>query len=69
MMSGILSQTNLLIFPLFAFVLFSSIFAGVLFWVFRPGSRAVYDARSRMALELEDNSSPPAQLGPCSPHR
>jgi cbb3-type cytochrome oxidase subunit 3 len=63
MMSGILSQTNLLIFPLFAFVLFSSIFAGVLFWVFRPGSRAVYDARSRMALEGTDTDTLNASEG------
>ena len=63
MMSGILSQTNLLIFPLFAFVLFSSIFTGVLFWVFRPGSRAVYDARSRMILEGNDTDTLNASEG------
>jgi cbb3-type cytochrome oxidase subunit 3 len=63
MMSGILSQTNLLFFPLFAFVLFSSIFAGVLFWVFRPGSRAVYDARSRMVLEGNETDTLNASEG------
>ena len=63
MMSGVLSQTNLLYFPLFAFVLFGSIFAGVLFWVFRPGSRAVYDARSRMALEGTDTDTLNASEG------
>jgi|JI10StandDraft_1071094.scaffolds.fasta_scaffold3092836_2 cbb3-type cytochrome oxidase subunit 3 len=63
MMSGILSQTNLLIFPLFAFVLFCSIFVGVLFWVFRPGSRAVYDARSRMVLEGNDTDTLNASEG------
>ena len=63
MMSGILSQTNLLFFPLFAFVLFSSIFMGVLFWVFRPGSRAVYDVRSRMALEGNDTDTLNASEG------
>lgn len=51
MNAATLSQTPLIIFPLFAFVLFSSIFVGAIFWVFRPGSRALYDARSRMVLD------------------
>lgn len=57
MNSAILSQTDLIIFPVFAFVLFASIFAGVLFWVFRPGSRAVYDARSRMSLDDNETAT------------
>jgi cbb3-type cytochrome oxidase subunit 3 len=55
MMAGVLSQTHLLAFPLFAVVLFSSIFVGMLFWVFRPGSRRIYDERSRMILETPDS--------------
>jgi cbb3-type cytochrome oxidase subunit 3 len=40
---------------LFAVVLFSSIFVGMLFWVFRPGSRRIYDERSRMVLDTPDS--------------
>ena len=64
MMSGILSQTTMVYFPLFAFVLFASIFTGVLFWVFRPGSSATYDARGRMALDDDSaNDNPTASEG------
>jgi cbb3-type cytochrome oxidase subunit 3 len=55
-MSGVLSQTDLLAFPLFAVVLFCSIFVSMLFWVFRPGSRSIYDARSRMILDTPETN-------------
>ena len=54
MMSGTLSQTHLAVFPIFAFVLFFALFTGMLVWIFRPGARAIYDARGRMALESDD---------------
>ncbi len=56
MISEQLSQTDLLVFPLFAVVLFSSIFVGMLMWVFRPGARAGYEARGRMILDGNDTT-------------
>lgn len=47
----ILSQTDYLIFPLIAVVAFFLFFLATLIWVYRPGGKAVYDARSRLALE------------------
>lgn len=51
MKNFVLSQTDYLVFPLIAFVLFFAIFIAVLFWVYRPGSKAVYADRSRLALD------------------
>lgn len=65
MISGTLSQTDLLIFPLFAVVLFTGIFVGMLFWVFRPGGRALYEARGRMVLDDgNDSETSNASEGP-----
>lgn len=50
MNSFVLSQTDYLVFPLIAVVLFFSFFVAMLFWVFRPGARAIYAERSRLAL-------------------
>lgn len=47
----VLSQTDLLILPLIAVVLFFAVFVAALAWVLRPGAREAYDARSRLALD------------------
>jgi len=47
----ILSQTNLLWPPLVAVVLFVTVFAAMLAWIYRPGARAAYEARARLPLE------------------
>jgi len=46
----ILSQTDFLIFPLIAVVAFFVFFVATVIWVYRPGGRVVYDARSMLAL-------------------
>ena len=50
----ILSQTSHLIFPLISVVLFSGIFLGAVAWIFRPGSKAKYDERSRAILDDQE---------------
>jgi len=47
----ILSQTDHLVFPLIAVVLFVAIFLIALWRVLRPGARARYEAQARSALE------------------
>lgn len=47
----VLSQTDLLILPLIAVVMFFTLFVAALAWVLRPGAREAYAARSRLALE------------------
>ncbi len=51
MKNFVLSQTDYLVFPLIAVVLFFVFFVAMLFWVYRPGSKAVYADRSQLALE------------------
>lgn len=51
MKNFVLSQTDWLVFPLIAVVLFFAFFVAMLVWVYRPGSKAVYADRSRLALE------------------
>lgn len=50
MKNFVLQQTDLLVFPLIAFVLFFAFFLAMLVWVYRPGGKAVYAERSRLAL-------------------
>lgn len=47
----VLSQTDLLILPLIAVVMFFAIFVAALAWVLRPGAQAVYAQRSQLALD------------------
>lgn len=47
----ILSQTEWTVFPLITAVLFFAIFAGALFWIFRPGAKKVYNDRSLMVFD------------------
>lgn len=47
----VLSQTDLLVLPLIAVVMFFTLFVAALAWVMRPGAREAYAARSRLALE------------------
>lgn len=51
MKADILSQTDLLVFPLVAVVMFTLIFSAVLVWIMRPGARAVYADRSQMVFD------------------
>lgn len=51
MKNFVLSQTDYLVFPLIAVVLFFVFFVAMLMWVYRPGSKAVYAERGRRALE------------------
>lgn len=51
MKNFVLQQTDLLVFPLIAVVMFFAIFVAACVWVWRPGARAAYDARSRLALD------------------
>ncbi len=51
MKNFVLSQTDYLVFPLIAVVLFFAFFVAMLVWVYRPGSKATYADRSRRALE------------------
>jgi cbb3-type cytochrome oxidase subunit 3 len=37
--------------PAFVLLLFLALFAGMLVWIFRPGSKATYDRDARLPLE------------------
>ncbi len=50
----ILAQTDYLVFPLIAVVLFVIVFGAALAWVYRPGSKEIYAARSRMVFSDEE---------------
>jgi len=50
MKNFVLAQTDYLVFPLIAVVMFFIFFVAMLVWVYRPGSKAVYAERSRRAL-------------------
>lgn len=54
MKSFILSQTDFLVFPLIAVVMFFAVFTGVLLWIYRPGSREVHAQRSRLVFDREE---------------
>lgn len=54
MNSFVLSQTDYLVFPLIASVLFVSIFTLMLMWVFRPGARAVHRQRAHLVFDRND---------------
>lgn len=54
MKAFVLSQTDLLVYPLIAVVMFSAIFMLVLAWVYRPGGREIYAERGRMVLDNDD---------------
>lgn len=56
MKAAILSQTDWLVFPLIAVVMFTIIFASVLLWIMRPGARSVYQARSEMVFDSNERS-------------
>lgn len=47
----VLSQTDLLILPLIAVVMFFALFVAALAWVLRPGAQRVYAERSQLALD------------------
>lgn len=51
MKTFVLQQTDLLVFPLIAVVLFFAIFIAACVWVWRPGAREAYAAHSRLALD------------------
>jgi cbb3-type cytochrome oxidase subunit 3 len=36
---------------IFGLVLFFTLFAGIAFWTFRPGARAVFDTHARIPLD------------------
>jgi cbb3-type cytochrome oxidase subunit 3 len=50
----ILSQTDLLIYPLVTVVLFTGIYLASLVWIFRPGSKEAYASRSQMVFSDEE---------------
>lgn len=50
----ILSQTDLLIYPLVTVVLFVGIYLASLLWIFRPGSKEAYARRSLMVFSDEE---------------
>jgi cbb3-type cytochrome oxidase subunit 3 len=47
----LLSHTDLSVFPEVALVLFATVFCAAILWIFRPGARAAYAARSAMPLD------------------
>lgn len=51
MMRAWLADQGLLLAPAFALALFLTIFVGVLVWIFRPGSRQVYDREALLPFE------------------
>lgn len=53
MKADILSQTDVMIFPLIAVVLFVSIFIAALLWVYRPGGKAVYQRHQELPFDDE----------------
>lgn len=53
MKSAILSQTDVLILPLIAVVLFVAIFTAAVIWVFRPGGKAVYQRHQEIPFDDE----------------
>jgi cbb3-type cytochrome oxidase subunit 3 len=46
--------------PAFALVLFLALFAGMLVWIFRPGSTTAYDRDARLPLNANDGGNAPA---------
>ena len=58
MKGDILSRTDLLFLPDLTVILFTAIFLRALFWIYRPGSKSSYDARSRMPLDDENPVDP-----------
>lgn len=46
-----LTQTDLLLLPLFTVVLFVALFAAMVAWIYRPGASATYAERSRLPLD------------------
>ena len=54
-----ISDQNLVLGSAVASILFLSLFAGMLVWVFRPGSRQQYRERAR--LPLDDGRLPGAR--------
>jgi cbb3-type cytochrome oxidase subunit 3 len=50
----VLSQTDLLVFPLISVVLFTLIFCLTLVWIFRRGASAVYAERSALVFDDDD---------------
>lgn len=50
MKSEILSRTDLLFLPELSLLLFVLVFVGAVFWVFRPGSSAIYERRAQLPL-------------------
>ena len=59
----VLSQTDLLVFPLISVVLFCLIFCLTLVWIFRRGSSAVYAERSALVFD-DAEVRPPANHPP-----
>ena len=53
MKADILSQTDVMVFPLIAVVLFVGIFIAALFWVYRPGGKAVYQRYQELPFDDE----------------
>ena len=46
-----LSDQGILLGPAVALFLFFGVFLGMLAWIFRPGSRQVYDRHARLPLD------------------
>jgi cbb3-type cytochrome oxidase subunit 3 len=51
MKSDILSLSEFAFLGQISIVIFMTVFLGSIYWMFRPGSKAVYAARSRMPLD------------------
>jgi len=51
MKSDVLSLTDFTFLAEISTVIFVSVFLGALYWIFRPGAKAAYAARSLMPLD------------------
>ena len=45
------TDQGLFLAPVTALAIFMILFLGVLFWIFRPGSKRIYEQKARMPLE------------------
>ena len=48
-----LTDQGLLFGPAFALALFLGVFVGVLAWIYRPGSRIIYEHEARLPFDKE----------------
>lgn len=51
-----LSDQGITLGPAIALIIFLVVFVGVLAWVFRPGSRRIYEHESRLPLDDDEGA-------------